>query len=245
MSLRQDDDISRWIWAEFPAQTAALIQPLPAEHIVLFRRSTWTRVGPLRDVDEPLWDWLIRAAAFAPDAVIACPSAAPLPAARPALPALAPAEPGRQRDWLRAHIRNTASAGSPMLAGLLQLHDYLDESHSVSQSMEGDRLGDHWHGIMHRREPDYSNAKYWYRRVGRSPVFAELAQRADAVLAACQSSVAEAQRQKLGTPHDWDPFAFVDFCQQQSRSATGDLAAAAREIQFWEMLLLLRSCDAE
>ena len=81
---------------------------------------------------------------------------------------MTPADPGRNRDWFRKRLYEAAPAESALLAGLLQMHDYLDESHSVSQNMEGTALGDHWHGIMHRREPDYSNAKYWYRRLGKS-----------------------------------------------------------------------------
>ncbi len=60
------------------------------------------------------------------------------------------------------------------LAGLWLLHDFLDESHTISQSI--DTLeGSYWHGIMHRREPDYENAKYWFRRVPVHPLYAPLA----------------------------------------------------------------------
>ena len=60
------------------------------------------------------------------------------------------------------------------LAGLWLLYDFLDESHTISQSL--DTLeGSYWHGIMHRREPDYENAKYWFRRVPVHPIHAELA----------------------------------------------------------------------
>ncbi len=64
-------------------------------------------------------------------------------------------------------------AAAACLSGLWLLHDFLDESHTISQSITTP-TGSYWHGIMHRREPDYANAKYWFRRVGEHPVFDEL-----------------------------------------------------------------------
>ena len=59
------------------------------------------------------------------------------------------------------------------LAGLWLRFDFLDESHAISQEIKTP-TGSFWHGIMHRREPDYDNAKYWFHRVGEHPVFAPL-----------------------------------------------------------------------
>jgi hypothetical protein len=59
-------------------------------------------------------------------------------------------------------------------AGLWLYHDFLDESHRISQEIET-TTGSFWHGIMHRRERDYDNAKYWFRRVGQHPTFPSLA----------------------------------------------------------------------
>src|SRR5690606_9031346 len=69
------------------------------------------------------------------------------------------------------------------VAGILLLSDQLDASHTWSQQVETPD-GSFWHGIMHRREGDYSNAKYWFRRVGRHPVYEPLATAAASLVAA-------------------------------------------------------------
>src|SRR5262245_45894685 len=55
------------------------------------------------------------------------------------------------------------------LAGIWLHHDFLDESHAISQEIRT-ATGSYWHAIMHRREPDAENSKYWWRRVGDHPV---------------------------------------------------------------------------
>lgn len=59
-------------------------------------------------------------------------------------------------------------------ACLLLWHDRLDAAHKLVQEREGDRDADCLHAIMHRREPDEGNSRYWWARVGQHPL-AELA----------------------------------------------------------------------
>ncbi len=109
------------------------------------------------------------------------------------------------------------------LAGLWLLHDFLDETHTISQDISTAE-GSWWHGIMHRREPDYGNSKYWFRRVGRHPAF----------------QIVNERLAELGLP-EWEPFAFVDRCERAARTG-GDEERVCREMQRIEWQVLFEYC---
>ena len=112
--------------------------------------------------------------------------------------------------------RETARA---CLAGLWLYHDFLDESHTISQDLPSAE-GSFWHAVMHRREPDPSNSKYWWRRVGKHSVLARLREQAPAV------------GYKYTTPEP-----FVDFCEKvrDSGSVDEDLARRVQQLE-WQLL---------
>jgi hypothetical protein len=116
------------------------------------------------------------------------------------------------------------------LAGLWLYHDYLDESHKLSQEIETP-TGSYWHGLMHRREPDYTNAKYWFRKVGAHPIFDSLTSAAKQLA----STELSASRQFLAQQTAWDPFGFINLCE---KAASSDLEMLCRQIQQkeWEQL---------
>ena len=121
------------------------------------------------------------------------------------------------RRWVRAAADRRSRDGQACLAGLYLLYDCLDESHTISQSIETP-TGGYWHGIMHRREPDYGNAKYWFRRVGDHPVYAPLAIAARELASAERPDPAA---EFLIEQAAWDPFRFVDLsAAAQASSAT-------------------------
>jgi hypothetical protein len=137
------------------------------------------------------------------------------------LPALGPGSPvERLRGGVEAAARELLPACA---AGLWLLFDFLDESHAISQDLHTPD-GSFWHAVMHRREPDAWNSKYWFRRVGRHPVLDRLREQAPA----------------LGYTFT-TPEAFVDFCDQARGTGSAE-EEVARRVQLLEWQLLFDHC---
>lgn len=128
------------------------------------------------------------------------------------------------------------SSGAPdaLLAGLLLYLGCWEEAHTIAQDIPTVE-GSYWHAIIHRMEPDAGNSGYWFRRVGRHAIFPDL--RAQAIAIAAKRP--EAGYSALG---DWDPFCFIDFCEQANAHPGSEREQAALEIQQVEWELLMRWC---
>jgi hypothetical protein len=109
------------------------------------------------------------------------------------------------------------------LAGLWLHHDFLDESHAISQEIDTAE-GSFWHAIMHRREPDAWNSKYWFRKVGSHRVIDRLVDEAPS----------------LGYEYT-NPNDFVDFCERVRGCDSAD-EIVARRVQLLEYKLLFSWC---
>jgi hypothetical protein len=145
----------------------------------------------------------------------------------------------RNPDEAAAMLRTRPStlfpgARSPEAAvsGLLLLAGCWDESHELSQNIASPE-GSYWHGIAHRIEPDSSNSAYWFRRVGEHPIFRELHRRASDIL-------------ERGAPWQlkpaWDPFLFIEWCNEARQAPGSDKESVALKIQRAEWELLFEWC---
>ena len=106
------------------------------------------------------------------------------------------------------------------LAGLWLLANGLEQSHQISQSIETP-TGSFWHGIMHRREGDFGNSKYWFRRVGRHPIFERLGSDVRELAAA----VTLPEAAPLASQAEWSPERWIDLCEVAVRSGRGGPSA--------------------
>jgi hypothetical protein len=138
----------------------------------------------------------------------------------------------KPQDLLSVPVKSVDDANA-VLAGLWLWHDFLDESHLISQSLPS-ATGSFWHAIMHRREGDFSNSKYWYDRCAKHPVMA-------VILAQIQPIIGPLPADKTIlklTLHGWNPHAFVDLVQQVEGQPAHPLHRLAVSLQQLEWRLL-------
>lgn len=138
-----------------------------------------------------------------------------------------------ERVFGKEIITNRTSARL-CVAGLWLLFNHLEESHEIAQSIET-ADGSYWHAIMHRREGDFSNSKYWFRRAGEHKIFSELANESK------QHIMQNISLQVLSKEDQWDPVAFVDLCEKAVRQDR-PMEEPCRQIQQIEWQLLFGHC---
>jgi hypothetical protein len=120
-----------------------------------------------------------------------------------------------------------------VLAALYLWHDCLPESHTISQAINTP-AGSFWHAILHRREGDFSNSKYWYARCAGHPALPTIAARANEAI-----NPLPADKSTLRLTHGgWNTDAFVDLVEQvhtRENDPKHRLAIALQQVE-WRVL---------
>lgn len=124
-------------------------------------------------------------------------------------------------------INRLKSLQNSVLSGLYFYFACWDAAHAAADSVENPN-GYFWHAIVHRQEPDADNAAYWFRQTGKHPIFPRLA------LAANDAG--------YRTADEWNPFAFIEFCESARRRPASPDEHLAMRVQLLEWQLLFDHC---
>ncbi|HET6251797.1 MAG TPA: hypothetical protein VFE47_29195 [Tepidisphaeraceae bacterium] len=133
--------------------------------------------------------------------------------------------------------RHDASA---MLGGLWLRHDALHECHEIVQDLIGP-TGSFWHAIMHRREGDFSNAKYWYARCADHRAFRLVSALARDVIG--REVTDKSLLQIAGA--EYNPDALVDLVAELQDKPQDPRLEAAVQLQRMEWEALFHYCAYE
>lgn len=140
--------------------------------------------------------------------------------------------PGPWDPEFQKQIAALAPADLPqrcLQAALYLWNDDLWGCHDIVQKEE-DESGALLHAVLHRREPDASNAKYWFRRVHAEPLFPQLLEAAKEL--AREGPDLGRMGRELTSLKTWDPLKMVDWCEQ---AAAGDETRYLRALQAVEL----------
>jgi hypothetical protein len=126
-----------------------------------------------------------------------------------------------------------------LAASLYLYHDWLPESHTIAQGIDTP-TGAFWHAIMHRREGDFSNSKYWYARCEDHPVLQAIANQAAVLL---HDLPADNRLVQL-TFNGWSPTRFVDLVELHHAHPEDPFTPVLITLQQLEWRVLTEYCAA-
>jgi hypothetical protein len=127
-------------------------------------------------------------------------------------------------------------------AALWLLADDLPTAHVLCQDVPT-AFGSAWHAHLHRREGDFSNSRYWWRRAkGLKWHAPENLSLGDQIAALLQDAPRELAPWRDEVRKGYDPTKLVDLVEQHHMEGESAFVAILREIQRLEWATLFLEC---
>lgn len=122
----------------------------------------------------------------------------------------------RLREWGESH-EVSPEVFRLLKAIALLYHDQHDQAHDLVQD-GSDADTALIHAILHRREPDFWNAKYWFRRVPDHPIYRDMTPHLERL---ATDDLSRGMVSELTMTGSVDPFRLVDVIESASHARTG------------------------
>lgn len=232
---------------------ACLLRPPWGPGAGMLRGEVSAQLGVFRNVEEALWEYAVRLTDRGHtldlmDEDLAVWNLDDLPQER------RPMSPeGVRHRFLKSYLDRTdpgtlfsgghsEPGGRLLLAGLHQKNDDLEACHGLCQEVGRESAcaeASYWHGIVHRREPDFANARGWFKKASRLGALAEIYRDAIAFLQrvlqvpdyGAARETAHRLVQHLQSRESWDPLYFVDLCEACMEGGAAEEARLLAEVQ--------------
>jgi len=240
-------------------RVGAMIRPPWGPGAMMVHREASEKLGSFRYVDEVLWEYALRMAdkGLEPDLIDE-----ELAVWQTDADAIGPPRRGLIADGVRtAFLKQQLDRADPLclagedcnlpnarllLAGLHLMNDDLAACHTICQAVgleTGSEASSYWHGIVHRREPDFDNARGWFRK---AEGFGGLLPIREAVMRVLQDAL---QMPEYGNAREsaftlirilqesgtWNAVDLVEMCEAAREEEGGPMTRLLEEVQEAEM----------
>lgn len=245
----------------YGAQIGALLAPPWAPGTTILTKEASDQLGSHRNIDNTLWEYALRQIERNATPQILEEDLA-IWRSDVSNPKLGLVTSGLQHRFLKPYIDKIETStlfsenhltshihGDLIRNALYQNNDDLDAAHQICQNAGNDSdLPEisYWHGIIHRREPDFNNARSWFQKSQNLGVNDTLYRATYNLLQRAiqmpdygnAREIALQFLKHLQNQETWDVFYFLNLCEAQAQNKDPHLEKLLEDIQALEFQTL-------
>lgn len=238
----------------YGTQIGSLLSSPYAPGTTMLTKEASNQLGSYRNINDTLWEYALRQIARkTPPAILDEDLAIWRPVTQTVKNKLVAS--GSIQRFLKPYIDKTETTAlfsnhtltSPLHGHLVrnalyQKNDDLNDAHQICQDIDPQKLSaetSYWHGIIHRREPDFKNARSWFSRTQHLTANTDLYQ---AIYGLLQRAIqlpeyGDAREtalqflRHLQTHGTWDVLYFLDLCETCHNTPDASLQKLLVDIQ--------------